>query len=254
MHCETLNRVKKQQRGLVMKRLSRLMLVGVLMSSTVSVAQIPVNDPAAIAKQIEQMVEMAKQLQTAKDQLAQAEKLFGSMNKLTNMGDIASALNSPYVRSALGKDFAGVEAALSGQGGNGMSAMADKFKAENEVYTRPGEDYYAKASRESQSANAGQASVAQRMIEVSNKRMDGLSELQRQIGQSEDPKTIMDLQARIAVETAQLQNDTVRMQALAMLQTVEAQKQDQQNKERYYQKIDDNLRAIGGSAGSAASQ
>jgi type IV secretion system protein VirB5 len=229
-------------------------MAAVLLGSAGAVAQIPVIDPAAIIKQIEQMVEMAKQLQVAKDQLAQAEKLFGSMNKLTNMGDIASALNDPKVRSALGKDFAAVQAALSGQGGNGMGGMADKYKSENEVYARPGEDYYAQASKRSQSANAGQSSVAQATLEAATKRMDGLTDLQRQIGQSEDPKTIMDLQARIAVETAQLQNETVRLQALAMLQTVESQTQEQQNRERYYQKIDDNLRALGGPSSNPASQ
>jgi type IV secretion system protein VirB5 len=229
-----------------MRKLPSLMLVCAFGFSSSLSAQIPVIDPAAIVKQIEQMVEMAKQLQVAKDQLAQAEKLYESMNKLTNMGDIAAALNNPNVRSALGKDFAAVQAALAGQGGNGVGAMADKFKADNEVYSRPGEDFYAQASKRAQGANAGQASVAQQTLESATRRMDGLTELQRQIGQSSDPKTTMDLQARIAVETAQLQNETVRLQALAMLQTVEAQTQEQQSRERYYQKIDDNLRAIGG--------
>ncbi len=230
-------------------------LAAVLLGSTVAVAQgVPVIDTAAIIKQIEQIVEMQKQLQLAKDQLSQAEKLFGSMNKLTNMGDIAASLNNPNVRMVLGKDFAAVQAALSGQGGNGLAAMADKFKSDNEVYARPGEDYYAQASKRSQGANAGQSSVAQATLEAATMRMGGLTELQRQIGQSEDPKTTMDLQARIAVETAQLQNETVRLQALAMLQRVEAQTQEQQDKERYYQKIDDNLRALSGSPNSHASQ
>ena len=231
-----------------MQKLSSWGALAAALVSSAAVAQgVPVFDAAAIIKQVEQIVEMQKQLQTAKDQLNQAERLFGSMNKLTNMGDIASALNNPNVRSALGKDFAGLQAALSGQGGNGMAAQADKFKAENEVYTRPGEDYYAQASKRSQSANAGQASVAQATLEAATKRMDGLTELQRQIGHSEDPKTTMDLQARIAIEIAQLQNETVRLNALMMLQKVEAQAQEQQDKERYYQKIDDNLRALGGS-------
>jgi type IV secretion system protein VirB5 len=233
-------------------RKKMLVAAVVLVWSSLAKAQIPVIDPAAIAKQIEQMIEMAKQLQTAKDQLAQAEKLYGSMNKLTNMGDIASALNSPDVRSALGKDFGSVQAALSGRGEGAMGANADKFRAESEVYTRPGEDYYARASRESQAANAGQASVAQQAIEASNKRMAGLNELQRQIGQSEDPKTIADLTARINVEMAQLQNETVRMQALAMLQTVQAQKQDEQDRQAYYKQIDDNLRDLGANGVSAA--
>jgi type IV secretion system protein VirB5 len=238
-----------------MKMRSGFGVMWLLLSSSASVAQgVPVINVAAIIKQVEQIVEMQKQLQTAKDQLSQAEKLFGSMNKLTNMGDIASALNSPDVRSALGTNFASVQAALTGKGSDGMGANADKYRADNEVYTRPGEDYYAQASRRSQSANAGQASVAQATLEAANKRMDGLKELQRQIGQSEDPKTVMDLQARIGVEMAQLQNETVRMQALAMLQTVEAQTQDAQARQNYDKKIDNNLRALGVDPGGSASQ
>ena len=114
-----------------MQKLSSWGALAAALVSSAAVAQgVPVFDAAAIIKQVEQIVEMQKQLQTAKDQLNQAERLFGSMNKLTNMGDIASALNNPNVRSALGKDFAGLQAALSGQGGNGMAAQADKFKAE----------------------------------------------------------------------------------------------------------------------------
>ena len=211
-------------------------------------AQIPVIDPAAIAKQIEQITELRTQLETAKDQLTQLQSLHGSLNKLTNMGDIAALLSNPAVRQALPKDFGQLEAALKGQGAGALGSRAETYARENEVYARAGDDFYASESRRAQLANAGQTSVAQQVYEAATKRMDGLDELRRQIGQSEDPKTTLDLQARIGSESAQLQNELLKMQALAMLQQAEVQTREQRSREDWDRRIDGNIRALGGTS------
>ncbi len=211
-------------------------------------AQIPVIDPAAIAKQIEQITELRTQLETAKDQLTQLQSLHGSLNKLTNMGDIAALLSNPAVRQALPKDFGQLEAALKGQGAGALGSRAETYRQENEVYARSGDDFYATESRRAQLANAGQTSVAQQVYEAASRRMDGLDELRRQIGHSEDPKTTLDLQARIGSESAQLQNELLKMQALAMLQQAEVQTREQRAKEDWDRRIDGNIRALGGTA------
>lgn len=207
-------------------------------------AQIPVIDPAAIAKQIEQIAELRTQLETAKDQLTQLQSLHGSLNKLTNMGDIAALLSNPAVRQALPKDFGQLEAALKGQGAGALGSRAETYARENEIYARAGDDFYAAESRRAQLANAGQVSVAQQVYEAASRRMDGLDELRRQIGQSEDPKTTLDLQARIGSESAQLQNELLKMQALAMLQQAEVQTREQRAKEDWDRRIDGNIRAL----------
>ena len=209
-----------------------------------AVAQIPVIDPAAIAKQIEQIAELRTQLETAKDQLTQLQSLHGSLNKLTNMGDIAALLSNPAVRQALPKDFGQLEAALKGQGAGALGSRAETYARENEVYARTGDDFYAAETRRAQLANAGQGSVAQQVYEAASRRMDGLDELRRQIGQSEDPKTTLDLQARIASESAQLQNELLKMQALAMLQQAEVQTREQREREDWDRRIDGNIRAL----------
>ena len=210
--------------------------------------QIPVIDPAAIAKQIEQITELRTQLETAKDQLTQLQSLHGSLNKLTNMGDIAALLSNPAVRQALPKDFGQLEAALKGQGAGALGSRAETYRQDNEVYARAGDDFYASESRRAQLANAGQTSVAQQVYEAATKRMYGLDELRRQIGQSEDPKTTLDLQARIGSESAQLQNELLKMQALAMLQQAEVQTREQRAREDWDRRIDGNIRALGGTA------
>ena len=211
-------------------------------------AQIPVIDATGIGKQIEQIAELKNQLETAKNQLTQLQSLHGSLNKLTNMGDIAALLSNPAVRQALPKDFGQLEAALKGQGAGALGSRAEIYARENEVYARTGDDFYAAETRRAQLANAGQVSVAQQVYEAASRRMDGLEELRRQIGQSEDPKTTLDLQARIGTESAQLQNELLKMQALAMLQQAEVQTREQRAKEDWDQRIDGNIRALGGTA------
>jgi type IV secretion system protein VirB5 len=217
-----------------------------LLSSMAAWAQIPVTDGAAIAKQVEQLREMEQQLATLKEQLSQQQQLFGSLNKLTNMGDIAALLNDPKIRSGLGGDFAAVTAALSGNGADGLGDKAAAYSRDNEVYTRGGDDFYAREQRRTQNGNAGQASVAQQMYETAQKRIDGLDQLRAQIGQSEDPKTTMDLQARIATESAYLQNDIVKMQSLRMLQAVAVQSREARAWQDFDRRIDQNTRAFGG--------
>lgn len=211
-------------------------------------AQIPVIDPAAIAKQIEQIVELKSQLETAKSQLTQLQSLHGSLSKLTNMGDIAALLSNPAVRQALPKDFGQLEAALTGHGTGAFGSRAESYVRENEVYARTGDDFYAAETRRAQLANAGQVSVAQQVYEAASRRMDGLEELRRQIGQSEDPKTTLDLQARIGSESTQLQNEILKMQALQLLQQAEVQTREQRQREDWDRRIDGNIRALGGSS------
>ena len=115
---------------------------------------------------------------------------------------------------------------------------------ENEVYARAGDDFYAAETRRTQLATAGQVSIAQQVYEAASKRMDGLEELRRQIGQSEDPKTTLDLQARIGSESAQLQNELLKMQALHLLQQAEVQTREQRAREVWDRRIEGNIRAL----------
>lgn len=195
---------------------------------------IPVIDTTAIAKQIEQLVEAQKQLKQLQD-------LHGSLNKLTGMGDIASLLSNPAIRQALPKEFAAVEGLLRGQGGT-----ASSHRQQDEVFTPGGNAFYAQEIKRIQGANAGQKSVAQQIYDAAGKRVDGLEQLRAEIGRSEDPKSTLDLQARLQVELAHASNDVLKMQALRMLQQAEWQVQQERRGEAFEQEIQDNIRKLGG--------
>ena len=210
---------------------------------------VPVIDVSAIAHQLEQLAEARNQIAALQQQITQAQQLFTSLNQLTNMGDIASALNTPAVRLALPNDFAGAEKALMGAGGGAFGTNASTQRSANEVFSRPlgDNDFYAQEVLRSQNANAGQISVGQGMYEAATKRLDGLEDLRRQIGQTDSAAAKQDLGNRIATESAMLQTDILRMQALAMVQQAQNQVQKQRSRERFDQMNRQSLQSFGGS-------
>jgi type IV secretion system protein VirB5 len=222
------------------------LLVGV--PAGTSAQGVAVIDYTSILKQIEQIAEMQKQLSTLNAQLQQQQQLFGSLNKLTNMGDIASLLNNPAIRQALPKDFAAAEQALMGKGGS-----AETYRQRDEVYTPGGNAFYAQEVARAQAANAGARSVGEQIYAAAGQRLDGIEQLRAQIGQSEDPKTTMDLQARIAAEQTHIQNDLLKMSALRMVQQAEIEVQGQRDREKFHQDVRRSIDSIGIGGAAAGS-
>ena len=77
---------------------------------------IPVIDQTAILKHIESIAQLKSQLDALHQQIEQAQQLYGSLNKLTDMADVANVLNDPAIRKALPSDFAAIEGLLKGEG------------------------------------------------------------------------------------------------------------------------------------------
>ncbi len=70
-------------------------------------------------------------------------------------------------------------------------------------------------------SSAATAALGENTLSVTQTRMQGLDQLREQLSTAKDPKDVMDLQARISVEQAQLQNDMLKMQAIQMAQAGE---------------------------------
>ena len=197
---------------------------------------IPVIDVAAIAQAIQQ-------LQQGMQQLQQLQQTHQSFNKLTSMGDIAAVLNQPGIRQAMPKDFNAVSQALLGQGGTAQQ----RYDA-NTLYTSASNAntaYTAEIERQKR-VTAGTQSVAQQLYDTTAQRAAGIDQLRQQIGQSEDPKTIMDLQARIASEQLAAQNDLAQIQAFKMLADAEDKVSAQHERELSQQHMDAVIKASRG--------
>jgi type IV secretion system protein VirB5 len=216
-----------------------LMAAAALLSATMASAQgIPVIDRTAIVKQIESITQLKSQLDTLNQQLQQAEQLYGSLNKITNMADVASLLNDPSIRKALPRDFNAVEGLFKGSGTGLFGNSASKFLESNSTYRTDANDFYAQELSRVQNQNAGQMSLGQRIYDAATKRIEGIDQLRQQISSAADAKDVADLQARLQAETAFLQTDLLRMQGLQMVQQAQVQVDDQRKAEDWRKRMD----------------
>jgi type IV secretion system protein VirB5 len=205
-------------------------IVSTVLHASAAAQGIPVIDVSAIAQAIQQLQQMQAQL-------GQLQQTHASFNKFTSMGDIAAILNKPDVRRALPSDFGAAQAALLGQG-------ADALKWSDGIYVNPASDDYTARVNRQRDGIAGRKSVGQQMYDAASKRIDGIETLRRQIGQSEDPKTISDLQARIQTEIAAANTDVLRMQALAMVIRAEEHREDLRRAQDFEQSLQKQIDAL----------
>jgi type IV secretion system protein VirB5 len=216
-----------------------LMAAAALLSATMASAQgIPVIDRTAIVKQIESITQLKSQLDTLNQQLQQAEQLYGSLNKITNMADVASLLNDPSIRQALPRDFNAVEGLFKGSGTGLFGNSASTFLESNTTYRTDADDFYAQELSRVQNQNAGQMSLGQQIYDAATKRIEGIDQLRQQISSAADAKDVADLQARLQAETAFLQTDLLRMQGLQMVQQAQVQVDDQRKAEDWRKRMD----------------
>ncbi|MBY3091720.1 P-type DNA transfer protein VirB5 [Rhizobium laguerreae] len=217
---------------------SLAMMAAVLPVATAFAQGIPVIDETAIAKQIESITQLKSQLDTLNQQLQQAQQLYGSLNKITKMADVAGLLNDPSIRKALPRDFNAIEGLLKGSGTGAFGTSASKFLENNSTYRTDANDFYAQELARAQNRNAGQMSLGQQIYDAATKRIDGIDQLRQQISSAGDAKDIADLQARLQAETAFLQTDVLRMQALQMVQQAQVQVDDQRKAEDWRKRLD----------------
>jgi type IV secretion system protein VirB5 len=204
----------------------------------VSAQGIPVIDQTSIAKQIESIVQLKAQLDALNQQLEQAQQLYGSLNKITDMADVASVLNDPSVRQALPPEFSAIQNLFNGQGSGVFENSANKFLDSNSTYRTSADDFYAQELTRLQNQNAGQMSLGQQIYDAATKRIGGIDELRQKISTASDAKDIADLQARLQAEQAFLQTDVLRMQGLQMIQQAQVQVDDQRQAEDWRKRMD----------------
>ena len=199
---------------------------------------IPVIDQTAILKHIESIAQLKSQLDALHQQIEQAQQLYGSLNKLTDMADVANVLNDPAIRKALPSDFAAIEGLLKGEGSGVFKDSASKFLEGNSTYRTDADDFYAKELARVQNKNAGQMSLGQQIYDAATTRIDGIDQLREKISMASDAKEIADLQARLQAEQAFLQTDVLRMEGLRMVQQAQNQVDEQRKAEDWRQRMD----------------
>lgn len=197
-----------------MARISRYVAVVLLVWSAIPAAHaMAVVDVRAIAQLKQQITEMKKQVQTAKDTLTQAQRELQSMTGSRGM----EQLLRDTVRNYLPGDWQALQDALDGLSG-GYGALAGELQAilrGNAVLSDEQVGRLSVAEREQLETRRRTAALLQATsrdaLKASSERFESLQRLIDAIPTATDQKAILDLQARIGVEQAMLQNEQTKL-------------------------------------------
>jgi len=179
-------------------------------------AQMVVLDKAALIKHVETARNTLNQLQKAQQQLQEAQRLYGSFNKITDIKSVAGILNNEMVQRGLPSDL-GSSAKL-------LSTDLDKMgelgaRAQDLMRSRDLNGAIAMSDAAIKMASRGAArdqAIAEATLGVAAARSEGLSRMADRLGTATTAKEVMDLQARAAIEAAAAANQTNQLMALEM--------------------------------------
>lgn len=179
-------------------------------------AAMPVVDVGAIAQLVRQITALQQQVETARNQLTQAQQQYRSMTGGRGMDRLLSGT----VRNYLPADWQALEAALNGIQGSyaALAAQLDSTLRANAILTADQVAQLSAQEREQLEAARRAAALlqvtSQRALETSSQRFASLQQLIDAIPSATDQKAVLDLQARIAVEQAMLQNENTKLMVL----------------------------------------
>lgn len=158
------------------------------------------------------------------DQLNQLQATYQAVSGTRGLG---SVLYDPALRQYLPQDWAGVyDVAMTG-GYGGISGPLRAVERGERLAGTVAEAQARVAARSRATAMTDKA-VGLRAFEGARARLTQVEQLMGQINRTRDPKGIQELQARIAVEQAAVQNETTKLQLVAMLQRAEERLVEQQ--------------------------
>ncbi len=195
------------------------------LASPAAAQGIPVFDMTTYLQALQTAKQTLTMVDQGRQQIRQAQQTFESLSKLTNINEIAPQLISPQVRNILPNSTIDAATLLKGDFTQlgALGSLASNIQSRYAL-SSSGSDAdaaYAEALRNATGSAATTAALGENTLAVSQMRMQGLDQLRQQLSSAKDPKDVMDLQARIAVEQAHLQNDMLKMQAIQMAQAGE---------------------------------
>ncbi len=195
-------------------------------ASPASAQGIPVFDTTTYMQALQTARQTLTMVEQGKQQLETAANQLNSLRKLTNVNSIAPQLLNPQVRNILPNTTIDASTLLSGD----LSKLGSLGSLASNIQSRyalssSGSDAdvaYNQALKDATGSSAVTAALGENTLSITQSRMQGLDQLREQLSSARDPKDVMDLQARVAVEQAQLQNDMLKMQAIRMSQEGQA--------------------------------
>lgn len=187
---------------------------------------IPVFDSSSYLQALATVQNTTTMITKAEQQIATAQNTLSSLQKLTNVNSIAPTLLQSQIRNLLPTTTIDAATLTGGDltriGSLGTVAANIQSRFGMAPTGSDSDAAYAQALRDSTGPAAATAAFGENTLSVAQTRMQGIDELRQQLSSAQDPKDVMDLQARISAEQAHLQNDLLKMQAIQMAQASEA--------------------------------
>lgn len=180
-------------------------------------AQLPVFDASRAIDFIQEFAKLKEQLETAKSQLTKAEQMYASVTGGRGFGDI---LRNGNLEQYLPNDARGLYDG-SGGGAGITSSLADIQRREQEGLSGSVPEVEARIDARERELAATEKALALRAYEGARKRLEQIEALLDEIAQTQDPKGIAELQARLAGEQAAIQVELNKLQIVAELQRAE---------------------------------
>ena len=172
------------------------------------------------------IVQLKAQLDQLKTQYKQMERTYDGMNGARGVNNL---LQRSELRKFLPQEWQQVYDSVQRGERSGLSGKINAIKDSNAVLSADRVRGLNAATADNLNRHRTNTAVAQGTAEEayrrSGERIDYLDSLASRIDASSDPKAIMDLQAGIAAEQAQIQNEQMRLQLASQLQTAK----DRQN-------------------------
>ena len=200
----------------------------------------PVHDSANLIQQINAVRQAIQVVAQGKQQIEEAQKLYQDLNKLTDIPGLAQRLKSDALREL---DTSG--GSLQGFGTGNLDVVGAGRAKADAVYRGLLDKLGLSGSEQSRTAfdlnarNIGiQAGLADDIGTAVTSRAHGLDELRSRLSTAGTAKEVADLTARLGLESAAMQNDQLRLQAITLQQQAQERERAAAGKAALAQQLD----------------
>lgn len=209
--------------------------VSLVLISSQALAQIPVTDGAAIKTSVQQQVETMAKWKLQYDQMvSQIDQMKQEYQSITGVRGLGDVLNNPALRDYLPDDWQGVYDSVKSGGYAGLSGRASQVHSDNKIYDTcvNHTNEQSRISCEAQAVKGAQdKAFALDAYDKAKERLGQIDALMQEINRTQDPKSIAELQGRIAAEQAMIQNEQTKLQMYSMVASAEDRLQQQRQLE-----------------------
>ena len=201
----------------------------------------PVHDSASLIQQINTVRQALQMVAQGKQQITEAQKLYQDLNKLTDIPALAQQLKSDALRDL---DLSG--GSLEGFGNGNLDVVGAGRAKADAVYRDLLKQLGLSGSEQSRAAydlnarNIGiNAGLAENMGAAVTSRTEGLGQLRSRLATAGTAKEVADLTARLQLESAAMQNDQLRLAAIALQQQAQERQRAAAGQAALAQKLDE---------------